>query len=123
MPKLRIKVIKNPESYDHDTLILLIGKTKGFGYVGRLPLGRLSYRVGLVHCPECDRENYSMCVGTGICSYCPFNLNKEYQKYADGRKTPTTPRTKDRKKGSAKVPYKKVKIYKESLVSEQASVW
>jgi hypothetical protein len=30
----------------------------------------------LVRCPSCQRENYAPNVASGMCSWCPFNLNE-----------------------------------------------
>ena len=30
----------------------------------------------LVRCPSCERENYSMNVASGYCTWCHYNLNK-----------------------------------------------
>jgi len=62
---MKIKLHKNPPSYDHD--LLYIGK-KGFAFVGR------DGKVGLNVCPECEKVNYAMAVMTGKCAWCNYQL-------------------------------------------------
>ncbi len=47
------------------------GKQQGFGYT--IDNGHIC----IIRCPFCDRENYSMNVPTGLCTWCGFNANKK----------------------------------------------
>ncbi len=39
----------------------------------------------LVRCPECEKENYSPAVASGMCSWCGYDLNKKFlSKYFPG---------------------------------------
>jgi ribosomal protein L37E len=42
---------------------------RGFGYVGD------KGTIGLIRCPACKRENHSMNVPSGTCSWCGFDAN------------------------------------------------
>jgi ribosomal protein L37E len=39
----------------------------------------------LVRCPLCGRENYSISVATGFCSWCRFDLNEHKILVKDGK--------------------------------------
>jgi ribosomal protein L37E len=47
--------------------------TKGYGY--RPKEGDRT--IGLMRCPKCGAENYSMSVASGICFACGFDANKK----------------------------------------------
>lgn len=34
----------------------------------------------LTRCPECHKENYAMSVMSGLCAWCPFDVNAEESK-------------------------------------------
>lgn len=34
--------------------------------------------VGLIRCPKCQRENYALNVTYGICTWCGYNANRDY---------------------------------------------
>lgn len=47
---------------------------KGFGFWGKLARG---WRVYLVRCFTCGRENYGPNVASGICAWCDYDANKD----------------------------------------------
>jgi len=61
---------KTSDSYDYDN-VDMHGKSKGFGY-----RGKSDGKIGLIRCPDCGKENYSMSVATGICCWCGWDANK-----------------------------------------------
>jgi len=32
-------------------------------------------KKALVRCPDCHRENYALCVLSGVCAWCGFDIN------------------------------------------------
>ena len=47
------------------------GEVKGYGYRSK----EGDKEIGLIRCPLCLRENYSMNVSSGLCTWCPFDAN------------------------------------------------
>lgn len=46
------------------------------GFVGFKPLN--SDKLCLERCPFCKTENYALCVTSGVCYKCGFNINVEF---------------------------------------------
>ena len=67
------RIYKTPDTNDSDDLRFFDGERRisGFAY-----LGKDNKTIGLIRCPECDRENYGPNVSTGICSWCGFDTHK-----------------------------------------------
>jgi len=61
------KIIKTP--YDYDNIEFIGTPYKGDGYIGK------DKKIGLIRCPMCGRENYAMCVTSGQCAWCEFNVH------------------------------------------------
>ena len=66
------KIIKTPEGHDtNDVRFFYEGKeTVGFGYQAKT-----GGKIGLVKCPNCERENYAANVPSGQCTWCEFNVS------------------------------------------------
>lgn len=75
MPEIKIigKKIKTPKEFgSYDLRFFKNGQEIfGYGYIQKW-----TGLVGLIKCPKCMRENYSMAVNSGQCSWCGFNANK-----------------------------------------------
>ena len=61
------------EKYDSIDLHIKNGDKTGFGYLPKKREG-----ICLIRCPECERENYAMAVTSGVCAWCSYDLNKEF---------------------------------------------
>ena len=70
------KIHKNPRDYDHDNIEFIGMPFKGDGFIGKK-----SREIGLVRCPKCGRENYSMAVMSGVCSSCGYSVHEINLKY------------------------------------------
>lgn len=46
----------------------------GHGFIPKK--GERKGHICIVRCPACERENYSMNVSSGYCTWCPFNANQ-----------------------------------------------
>ncbi len=68
MNKHSYKLQRNPDSYDHNDIVF---SNTGCGYIGKN-----SKKIGLLRCPECERENYSMAVSSGQCASCGWDANE-----------------------------------------------
>jgi len=63
------EIIKTHDDHDSDDVVMH-GKFKGFGYKGKK-----DGKIGLIRCPECGQENYSLAVAKGQCCWCGFKAN------------------------------------------------
>ena len=66
---MKIEVKINPASWDHDSVHL---GEKGYAYISKD-----RQRLGLVRCPECEKENYALAVSSGQCGWCPYQVKME----------------------------------------------
>ena len=71
-----IRIIKNPDNYDHDNIEFISFPFKGSGYIRKK-----SKNIGLTRCPVCDRENHAMSVADGICACCGYSVHEINFKY------------------------------------------
>lgn len=55
----------------HDVRWEKEGISHGYGYQNKD-----THKIGMLRCPMCDLENYAMNVSSGLCTWCPFNANK-----------------------------------------------
>lgn len=75
--KYQILITKTPNDYDSNDITFLHPKhgKRGAGYQSKE-----NGSIGLLRCPECNRENYAMAVATGCCAFCEFTVHDNVEK-------------------------------------------
>jgi ribosomal protein L37E len=66
-----MNIIKTPKNFDSDTVIWEWG--------GRWFKGKNDWRICVLKCPKCLRENYSLTVASWFCAWCGFNSNNQIE--------------------------------------------
>lgn len=72
--KLEMQIVRTKRQYDSDDVYWTDqkGNRRGKGYKTKD-----TNKIGLIKCPECLYENYSMAVLTGCCAWCNFDGSLE----------------------------------------------
>lgn len=64
--EIKTVIYKNPPGHDHDDVRFNIsGEIRGFGFLPK----EGDKTIGLIKCPDWERENYVMSVVIGLCAY------------------------------------------------------
>ena len=72
---MEITIHKNPRNHGSNSFHIDNGDKRGFGYISKKGPG-----IGLIRCPDCEKENYAMNVPGGVCTWCNFDVKPLIQK-------------------------------------------